>query len=210
MEKEKEYYNIVMGDWNSKVGQDSAIKGIKGPYRTGEMIDNGERLTEFAGSYNFKVANTFFKKKKELEWTWRSPVGQIKNEIDHMLISDMRIVANVVCLPAFVFPSDHRIICNTLNIKERLRNRNYRKKSSTRKYVNIILKYKKQEINIYCSKLLEEIKNKITAKNQQEWYDRIEKAILDKGQKFDESREEIKIDENITDSIKKQLMKGIS
>ena len=32
LESEKEYYNIVMGDWNSKVGHGSTIEGIIGPY----------------------------------------------------------------------------------------------------------------------------------------------------------------------------------
>lgn len=130
MDEEKEYYNIVMGDWNSKVGQEAAIEGIKGPYGIGEMNENGERMIEFAGSHNLKIANTFFNKDKKLKWTWMSPDGQIRNEIDHILINDLRIVSNVVCLPAFVFPSDHRIVRSTLNIKKRRRYGNYRVKSS--------------------------------------------------------------------------------
>jgi len=67
MEKEKEYYNIVMGDWNSKIGQESAIEGIMGPYGIGEINENGGQLIEFAGSDNIKIAISFFKKDKELK-----------------------------------------------------------------------------------------------------------------------------------------------
>ena len=52
-----------------------------------------------------------------------------KNEIDHLLINDMRMVENVECLPSFKFPSDYRIIRSSLKIQRRTRYKNYKKKS---------------------------------------------------------------------------------
>ena len=41
-----------------------------------------EALVEWASSKNFKFMNTHFQKKAGKRWTWRSPDGHSKNEID--------------------------------------------------------------------------------------------------------------------------------
>ena len=133
IQEEKEYYNVIMGDWNSKIGQGEEIRGIIGPYGLGEQNQNGEKMIEFAGSQNLKIANNFFKKHKKLKWTWMSPDSKTKNEIDHLLINDMRIVENVVCLPSFKFPSDHRITRATLKFEKRMRYKNFKRNLSQKK-----------------------------------------------------------------------------
>lgn len=54
-------------------------------------------------------------------------------------------------------------------------------------------------------KLKGEIRNNITAENQQEWYNKIEKAILKPRQKFGKEREEIKTDDKFSESTKKVI-----
>lgn len=95
---EQGYYTIVMGDFNAKIGAENlnTEKNMTiGPYTLGEMNENGKRVVELAYACNLKIANTFFKKKPERKWTWISPNGYKKNEIDHALTNDMSIIKDV-------------------------------------------------------------------------------------------------------------------
>lgn len=200
--KEREYYNIVMGDWNSKLGHGVEIEGIMGPYGIGVRNENGERLIEFAGRQNLKIANTFFNKKEKLKWTWVSPDGKIKNEIDHFLINDTRIVENVVSLPAFTFPSDHRIIRTNLKIKNRICYKNNRKKQWHSNKISVIPEHKKREANEYCLEQISKIEGNITKSNLQTRYNELEQIILLTGQKFGREGDRIKTDDKITENTK--------
>ena len=65
----KGYYNIIMGDWNSKVRSKEDRKGVMGQYGIGDMNERGETLIDFGESNNLKLAATFFKKKCNRKWT---------------------------------------------------------------------------------------------------------------------------------------------
>ncbi len=52
-------------------------------------------------------ANTFFIKKPNRKWTWRSPDGRTKNEIDHILTDNLHMVKDIGVLSTFLFSSDH-------------------------------------------------------------------------------------------------------
>lgn len=54
LQAEKEYYNIIMGDYNAKIGKGKRIDGVMGPYGIGERNENRKKFTEFAGSNNLK------------------------------------------------------------------------------------------------------------------------------------------------------------
>ena len=41
-------------------------------------------LVEFAEMHKFRIMNIFFKKRLNRRWTWISPNGARKNEIDYM------------------------------------------------------------------------------------------------------------------------------
>ncbi len=65
VQENREYYTIIMGDWNSKVGRkeiDSIVVGKFG-WGGGEGNKRGTDLVEFAAKRNMKIANIFFKKK---------------------------------------------------------------------------------------------------------------------------------------------------
>jgi len=81
-----------------------------------ERNENEDKLIEFASRNDLKIANTFFLKKHKLKWTWISPDSKTKNEIDHFLINDNRVINNIVCMPSFKFPSDHRLVRATLKV----------------------------------------------------------------------------------------------
>ncbi len=84
--QEREYYTIIMEDWNAKIGkiENQSINFNK--YSYGKQNKNRESLMEFVTKNNFKIANTFFKKKEKRKFTRVSSDQKTRNETDHMLI----------------------------------------------------------------------------------------------------------------------------
>ena len=54
--------------------------------------------------------NTYYKKKKNRRWTWRSPNFETFNEIDYVLVDKNNIVKNFEVLNKVNVDSDHRMI----------------------------------------------------------------------------------------------------
>ena len=88
--------NFIIGDMNSKVGtRNHEDEESVGPHGIGIRNKRGERLIQFAQEYKMKVANTFFRKPPQSKWTWRSPNGKTKNEIDFILCERIEDVRDV-------------------------------------------------------------------------------------------------------------------
>ena len=81
----KAHYNVIMGDFNAKVGLEDPAKSCIGPYGLGARNTRGDSLINFAESHQPKIMNTFFKKRLHRRWTWISPNGITRNEIDYIL-----------------------------------------------------------------------------------------------------------------------------
>lgn len=112
-----------------------------------------------------KIAASFFNKKVSKKWTWKSPDGVTENEIDHLMINNMKIVKNIEILNNFSFSSDHRIGRCQLKIpKSKNSNKIYNKHQILK---IIIPTHKYQEANkILESKLISKNFNEIEeAKN---------------------------------------------
>jgi len=53
---------IAMGDFNGHAGSSvNGYEGVHGGHRWGERNKEGERLLEFADSFNMVIGNTFFR-----------------------------------------------------------------------------------------------------------------------------------------------------
>ncbi|CAK1601625.1 unnamed protein product [Parnassius mnemosyne] len=113
---------IVMGDFNAKIGQPKPNETITGSYGYGNRSCRGNRLIEFAYENNLAIMNTFFKKNNKQRWTWKSPDGNTKNEIDYFLTNLPRNVNNIQVLN-ITYPSDHRPVRAAFSIISRLKNR---------------------------------------------------------------------------------------
>ncbi len=124
VQENREYYTIIMGDWNSKVGSKEIDGIVVGKFGWWEGNKRGRDLVEFAAKSNMKIANTFFKKKEEKKWTWISPDKKTKNEIDHLLVNYMTIIKDVVVMCNFRFLSDHKPVRCSTNILPRAQYRN--------------------------------------------------------------------------------------
>ena len=72
--------------WNAKVGSQE-IPGVTGKFDLGVQNEACQRLTEFFRENALIIANTLFQQYKRRLNTWTSPVGQYRNQIDHILCS---------------------------------------------------------------------------------------------------------------------------
>ena len=72
---------LIIGDWNAKVGSQE-ISGVTGKFDLGVQNGAGQRLTEFCQENTLVIANTLFQQHKRRLYTWRSPNGQYRNQID--------------------------------------------------------------------------------------------------------------------------------
>ncbi|XP_013786828.1 craniofacial development protein 2-like [Limulus polyphemus] len=78
---------MVMGDFNTKMSPER-INGMVGPFASSPVTnENGDRFRTFSNVNGLCIGNSFFQHKRIHRWTWRSPDGQIKNEIDYICIS---------------------------------------------------------------------------------------------------------------------------
>ena len=72
---------FIIGDWNTKVGSQE-IPGVTGKFGLGIQIEARQRLTEFCQGNTLVIANTLFQQNKRRLYTWTSPDGQYRNQID--------------------------------------------------------------------------------------------------------------------------------
>ena len=77
---------FIRGDWNAKVGSQE-IPGVTGKFGLGVQNEAEQRLIEFCQENALVIANTLFQQHKRRFYTWTSPDGQHRNQIDYILCS---------------------------------------------------------------------------------------------------------------------------
>ena len=77
---------FITGNWNSK-GESQEIPGVTGAFGLGIQNEAGRRLIEFCQENALVIANTHFQQHKRRLYTWTSPDGQHRNQIDYILCS---------------------------------------------------------------------------------------------------------------------------
>ena len=80
---------ITMGDLNAKIGcQMPGEEGIVGQHAlVGERSENGERFVASCMENNMAITTTQYPHKDIHKYTWTSPDGRTKNQIDHIAIN---------------------------------------------------------------------------------------------------------------------------
>ena len=108
----------VMGDFNAKVGKEKYEK-IAGTHGLGKRNERGDRLIEFCQQNNLCVVNTWFQQPTRRLYTWKSPGGTTRNQIDYILINERfrNNVKQVKTYPGADINSDHIPVVMKLNIK---------------------------------------------------------------------------------------------
>ena len=75
---------FMIGDWNATVGsQETPV--VTGKFGLG--VQNEAGLIEFFQENALVIANTLFQQHKRRLYTWTSPDGQHRNQIDYILCS---------------------------------------------------------------------------------------------------------------------------
>ncbi|XP_072018507.1 uncharacterized protein [Amphiura filiformis] len=105
-------------------------------------------MIEFAAQHSLVITNTCFKKNLNRYWTWESPNGQTKNQIDFILSSQRGIVKNSEVITRVDIDSDHRMVRACIHISRKLARLKFIK-SQKKKKVNLLkLRERKEEFQI--------------------------------------------------------------
>ena len=117
--------------------------------------------------------NTQFQKKAGRRWTWRSPDGQTKNEIDYIMIDNPSMVTDVTVINRINIGSDHRMVMGSIMLNTRAERRKLLNKNMpTRTRVNT------QMIGTKKNTFQLELKNRFTALEEHDDMDILNKNIL--------------------------------
>jgi len=108
---------FLVGDFNAKVSKrmDEA-EDVIGPFGIGLRNERGSTLVNFLLQHRLYLMNSFFQKKEHRRWTWISPDGQTKNEIDFIISNKKNVVTDVTVLNSCTIGSDHRMVRATVRI----------------------------------------------------------------------------------------------
>ncbi|RWS06003.1 endonuclease-reverse transcriptase-like protein [Dinothrombium tinctorium] len=108
----------IMGDFNAKVGCQEEER-IAGKFGLGDRNDAGDRLVQFCQENRFKIANTWFTQHKRRLYTWTSPNGLYRNQIDYVLCSQRwcSSVLAVKTYPGADCGSDHELLVAKIKVK---------------------------------------------------------------------------------------------
>ena len=111
---------VVIGDFNAKVGKHTGGKGDTiGGHGLGEQNEAGERLVEFCDGNSLRIMNTWFEQPKRRLYTWTTPDGKHKNQIDYILINKRwkSTIRDVRTKPGADCGTDHELLVATLQTK---------------------------------------------------------------------------------------------
>ena len=110
---------FVAGDFNAKVGANSFDSDICGKYGLGTSIDEKECLIDFCHDNDLYITNTAFQHHKRRIYTWLSPGGRYRNQIDFILIKIcwMKCITNARAYPGLDCGSDHNLVGATVKLK---------------------------------------------------------------------------------------------
>ena len=115
----KAHYNVIIGDFDGNIGLRVPAKYCIGHYGLGARDTGGNSLIYFAESHQLKIMNTFFKKRLHRRWTWISPNGVTRNEIDYIFTDKPQTFTDVSVINSFNTGSDHRMIRGSMTINTR-------------------------------------------------------------------------------------------
>ena len=77
------YILCASGDLNVKVGNEKT-SNTTGQYGLRTRNERGERLIELCQENQLIITNTYFKQHPRKFYTWNSPDGKIRNQIDYI------------------------------------------------------------------------------------------------------------------------------
>ena len=99
------------GGWNAKI-RIWEIRGVASKFGLGVQNEAGQRLTEFCEENALVIANTLLQQHKRRLYTWTSPDGQHRNQIDYILCSQRwrSSIQSAKTRPGADCGSDHELL----------------------------------------------------------------------------------------------------
>lgn len=120
---------IIMGDFNAQIGKRRTYEDrIIGPFTTGKRNENGQKLIDYALENNLQIMNSYNKRKFSRKWTWISPDGKRRNEIDYIITNKPKLFSNIDVVNRLNFNSDHRMLRGQLHTVKIKTSRKYKHK----------------------------------------------------------------------------------
>lgn len=147
---------ILMGDFNAQIGTRQNIhEYVLGKFGYGKRSRNGQKLVEFLMEHNLSALNSFFKKNQRNKWTWISPDGSTKNEIDYIMSNFPKTITDTTVISNLNFNTNHRMVRCSLRVSQPKMSRYHIKTNINHqprqpcpnKSNNIILKEVENQIN---------------------------------------------------------------
>ena len=75
---------FIIGNWKAKIASQE-IPEVIGKFSLGVQNEAGQRLIKFCQENTLVIANTVFQQHKRKLYTWTSPDGQYRNQIDYII-----------------------------------------------------------------------------------------------------------------------------
>lgn len=132
---QKSDIKIIIGDMNAKVGTNNTnlryIMGNQG--LTSTRNNNGERLVDICAAHQLYIGGTKFPHRDIHKYTWQSPDGVTRNQIDHFLISRkfLGCLLDVKTIRGADIYSDHQLLIGIVKLRPMA---NYHKKETRNKF----------------------------------------------------------------------------
>ena len=155
--------NIIMGDFNAKVGK-GRHTDIVGSEGLGEMNERGEKLMEWCKQNDQIIMNIWFTKHPRKLWTWKSPDGITRNQIDYITVNRRykNTVKDIRTHPEADCNNDHHMLVG--NIKVKLQRLQQHKFTSPKLDVKSLEKEKEVKGKFY-----KEVEAKVETINENQW-----------------------------------------
>ena len=112
---------IIQGDLNAKIGTDNTdLTTVMGKNALDSVRNNnGERLVDFCITNQLFIGGSRFPHKNIHKYTWTSPDGRTKNQIDHVMVNKKFLTSlqDVRTMRGADVHSDHQLVIAQFQIK---------------------------------------------------------------------------------------------
>jgi hypothetical protein len=113
---------MIIGDYNAKIGEgvqhedEAKVVGLHG---LGSRNERGNTLVDFCLANSLTIANTLFQQHPRRKYTWTSPNGLFRNQIDYILVKSRWKTSIKIAktLPGADIGSDHQLLIADFRIK---------------------------------------------------------------------------------------------
>ena len=116
--------------------------------------------------------NTQFQKKAGRRWTWRSPDGNTKNEIDYIMTDKPSMVTDVTVMNRVNTGSDHSMVMGSITLNTRAERRKLLNKNTRTRVDTQMIGAKKNAFQL-------ELKNRFTALEEHDDMDSLNKNMTE-------------------------------